>query len=177
MPRLLIRILLFLSSYAPLFGLLAWRSRSCQIVWISLACIALVGMMGLLTFLVVSGRFQGARLVITRLQPRDAETLAYVATYLIPFLSLDLTEGDDLISFALFMAILGIIAVTSHSLFVNPVLSLLGYHTYEVVDEDNNVYFLVSRESVAIGTTVRPISVGRYVRFVGWRRRRKHLRD
>jgi hypothetical protein len=171
MPRLSIRILMFLSSYAPLFALLAWRTRSCEVAWISLSAISVISVAGLLIFVFVAGRFHGAILEIASVQPRDAETLAYVATYLIPFLALDLTQVEDVISFAVFMAVLGIISVTSHALFVNPVLSLFGYHTFDVTDKDANVYFLVTRDGPEVSQRIRPISAGRYVRFEGWRGR------
>lgn len=134
----------------------------------ALCVIAILSVLALLIFVVVVGRFNGPSLVVASARPRDAETLAYVATYLIPFLALDLTTLDDVISFVVFMTILGVISVTSHALFVNPVLSLLGYHTYDVTDPDNNVYFLITRRDVVPQQRVRPISVGKYVRFDGW---------
>lgn len=173
MPRLPFRILLFLSSYAPLFGLLAWRSRSCEPLWLSLAALSAAAITGLLIVVLVAGTFRGPVLTVSRIQPRDAETLAYVATYLIPFLALDLTDSEDLISFVVFMSILGIISVTSHALFVNPVLSLLGYHTYDITDPDNQVYFVLTRSNPRPGDQLRPIPAGSYVRFEGCRRVRR----
>lgn len=170
MPRLAFRVLLFLSSYAPLFGLLAWRSRSCEPLWISLAALSVIAIAGLLTVVLVAGTFRGPILTVSHIQPRDAETLAYIATYLIPFLALDLTNPEDLISFVVFMSILGIISVTSHALFVNPVLSLLGYHTYDVTDPDSHVYFVLTQRNPRPGDQLRPISAGNYVRFEGCHR-------
>jgi hypothetical protein len=155
---------------------LAWRSRSCEPLWISLATISVAAIAGLLVVVFVAGTFRGPLLTVSRIQPRDAETLAYVATYLIPFLALDLTDTEDLISFVVFMFILGIISVTSHALFVNPVLSLLGYHTYDITDSDNYVYFVLTRRNPRPGDQLRPIPAGSYVRFEGCHRV-KHLRN
>lgn len=172
MLRLPFRILLFLSSYAPLFGLLAWRSRADTTTWIVLAAIAIASLAGLLVVVFTARDVEGARLHVQSALPKDAETLAYVATYLIPFLTLDLTKCEDRISFLVFMSVLGVIAVTSNTLFVNPVLSLIGYRSYEVTDQDNRVYFLVTRLKVITNSTIKPLAIGDFVRFEPWRQPR-----
>ncbi len=113
---------------------------------------------------------EGARLEVNTVEPRDAETLAYVATYLIPFLSLDLTQREDLISFIVFMSVLGVIAVTSHALFVNPVLSMIGFRTFQITDRSGHPYFLVTRTRMTTNKVIHPLAVDNFVRFEPWRR-------
>lgn len=170
MLQLPFRILLFLASYAPLFGLLAWRSREDAPTWIVLSALAILSVVGLLIVVFTARDMEGARLDVKSIVPKDAETLAYVATYLIPFLALDLTKCEDRVSFLVFMTVLAVIAVTSNTLFVNPVLSLVGYRTYEVTDKDSRVYFLVTRSKVISNSTITPLAVGDFVRFEPWRR-------
>ena len=71
--------------------------------------------------------------------------MAYIATYLIPFFGVDLGTTDDIVVLGGFLLVLMIVYVNSSMLFVNPVLSLVGYHWFEVDDPDGHVYALLTR--------------------------------
>jgi cobalamin synthase len=165
--------LLFLSSYSPLFALLAWRYREEAALWMPLAGVAVVSAVALLALVFIPRDIKGGSLKLETIQPRDAEVLAYVVTYLLPFLALDLERGEDLLAFLVFLAILAIISVTSHALFVNPLLSLLGFRTYDVTDRNDRVYFLCTRERLGQHPVVQPLFIDDYVRFEPWRPRKK----
>jgi hypothetical protein len=47
LPVLLFRVLLFLSSYAPLLGVLAYLNRSTRVAWVILVAIVVVAVAGL----------------------------------------------------------------------------------------------------------------------------------
>lgn len=166
MPRLWVRCLLFVSSYAPLLWLLAWRGRGDQTVWIPLVAVGVVAVAVLFAVLRVQRNAKGPRLEVHRWRPRDAEVLSYIATYLIPFLALDLSKTDDLVTLVMFLVVLGLVYVNSSMLYVNPVLSVLGYHVYEVRTKDDHEYLLVSRKKSLKGVGVlQPIAVGDYIRL------------
>ena len=156
---------MFLSSYAPLFALLAYANRSCTATWVTLASVSALSVLGLA--LVMLGRRcdQGPRLAVKHSRPKDGEILAYTATYLLPFLGLDLTRSDGIVLFSGFLTVLGLVYVNSNMLFVNPLLSLAGYHAFDVVDEDGHEYSLIARRrGIDPGTTIRPSQVDQYVR-------------
>jgi hypothetical protein len=51
-------------------------------------------------------------------------------------------------------------------IFVNPVFSLAGFHSFEVTDPDDHVYSLVARRrGPDLGTTIRPAQIHRYRRL------------
>jgi hypothetical protein len=129
-PRLPFRLALFLSSYAPLFALLAWTNRSTSWVWIVLTVVAALSVAALGLVLLTKVGDVGPRLVVARSSPDDGDVMAYVSTYLIPFLGLDLGKGTGIVVFVGFLLVVGVVYVNSNMLFVNPLLSLAGYRTF-----------------------------------------------
>jgi hypothetical protein len=163
-PRLPVRIVLFLSSYAPLWGVLAYRNRDAGAVWIVLGGIAVGSVLVLGALMWTYRKTAGAPLTIKRAKPRDAEVLSYIATYLIPFLDVDLSNRDEAITLVVFLVVLGVIYVNSSMLLVNPVLSVLGYRAWDIVDADEHEYMLVTRDPPKPTDVVTPVKVGEYLR-------------
>jgi hypothetical protein len=160
------RIALFLSSYAPLFGLLAYQSRASPCTWRTLATVALVSVLALAIVLWAERNERGPRLLVAHSTPKDGDVLAYTATYLVPFLSVDLTQTDQVVVFAGFLAVLGIVYINSDMIFVNPVLSLCGFHSFEVTDADGHSYSLLARRrDLEPGAMIRPAHINRYLRL------------
>jgi hypothetical protein len=121
--------LLFLSSYAPVFLLLALRSydRSCTVFWLAVALL-IVSLAALGVFF-LSARSKAAYEVrVVKVEFRTADIAAYVVTYLLPFLGVFGDGWRDVLALALFIALIGVIYVNSGMLYVNPILALLGYH-------------------------------------------------
>jgi len=165
-PRLPFRIALFLSSYAPLFALLAWTNRGTTWVWLTLAIVAVLSVAALAVVFRIKATDVGPRLVVARSTPDEGEVMAYVSTYLLPFLGLDLSSATGIVVFLGFLLVGGVVYVNSNMLFVNPLLSVAGYHTFKVVDPDGAEYRLVTRrKDLEVGEALTPAQVGRYVRL------------
>lgn len=91
------------------------------------ACV--VGLLGLIVVMAILHSEAGVDVVVKRAIPKDGEVLSYVAAYLVPFLGIDLTKINDVVLFCGFLAVLCIVYINSNMLFVNPILSLAGFHT------------------------------------------------
>jgi hypothetical protein len=108
----------------------------------------------------------GPGLEVAHSRPKDGDVLAYMATYLVPFLGVDLTTPDGLVTFGGFLAVLCVVYINSNMLFVNPVLTLCRYHSFDVVDPDGHEYSLITpREDLDPGTTIFPAQISRYIRL------------
>jgi hypothetical protein len=63
---------------------------------------------------------------------------------------------DDVFSFALFFALVGLIAIRSNRLYTNPMLVLLGYSIYQVKTEHGKYLLLTDEQlegdSVSVNT-------------------------
>jgi hypothetical protein len=157
---------MFLSSYAPLFALLAYTNRETQCAWVSLALAATVATAGLGLVLWTKRDEKGPRLVVAHAEPQDGEVLAYIATYLIPFLGLDLATSDDIVVFCGFLLVLMVVYINSSMLFINPLLSVCGYHSFAVTDGDGHTYTLIARRrDLEPNVALRPAQIDRYVRL------------
>jgi hypothetical protein len=122
---------LFLSSYSPALLILAVRSfnHSWLLFWISLG-VAVVSSVGFLIFLWAArsgGPFEAR---VSDVEQHDADLAAYVATYLLPFIVVFDASIQDVIALALFLVFIGTLWVNSSLLYLNPLLSLAGYHVY-----------------------------------------------
>jgi prepilin signal peptidase PulO-like enzyme (type II secretory pathway) len=166
MPKLPFRIALFLSSYSPLFAILAYRSRHDDEVWRTLAGLAAISLLALAAVMAAKANERGPSLKVHRSKPKDGDVLAYTATYLVPFLGVDLTHKEGAVIFASFLIVLGVVYVNSDMLFVNPALNLCGYHSFWITDEHGHEFSLITRrKELDKGTVIRPAKVGKYVRL------------
>jgi hypothetical protein len=114
MPRLPFRIAMFLSSYAPLFALLAYANRACATSWHVLAAVAVASVIGLAVVMVARRNDRGPRLIVAHSRPKDGDVLAYTATYLLPFLGLDLSRSNDIALLSGFLVVLGVVYINSN---------------------------------------------------------------
>lgn len=92
----------------------------------------------------------------------DNEVVAYVVTYLFPLVTPagEVSVGAQL--FIMFMVVF--LLSTAHAFTFNPVLSILGYHFYEVESDAGVSYILLSSNTI---TDVKSIkSVGRLSNFL-----------
>src|ERR1700733_14389415 len=131
MPRLPFRVAMFFSSYSPLFALLAFTNRHVSGAWEILAGVSAASLVGLAAVMAANRNQRGPRLTVAHAKPQDGDVMAYIATYLIPFLSIDLGKADDIVVLGAFLAVLMIVYINSSMLFVNPILTLAGYHAFE----------------------------------------------
>ena len=156
---------MFLSSYSPLFGLLAYTNHETRWAWRILVAVAIVSVIGLVTVMWATRNELGPRLTVAHSKPHDGEVLAYIATYLIPFLTLDLSKTEDIVTLCGFLVVLMVVYINSSMLFVNPLLSIAGYHSFQVDDPDGHSYTLLTRRrDLEPGVVLRPAQINRYLR-------------
>jgi hypothetical protein len=124
------RLRLLLSSYVPLFLLLAIRMDGTPLR-VTLLVIALAGALCARSVLHANQTQAPQPLRITMVRDEGAQVAAYLATYLLPFLMVSNPTVPDLIAYAAFLGIVGLIFVRTDFLQVNPLLALAGYRLYQ----------------------------------------------
>lgn len=138
-------LVLFVSSYIPLFLLVIFRqvtSNWSYFVWggwskqailiccekfglsILLGIISLLGLLGLvLTIKKMKKNFpNGDNITVKTIQNRNGESIGYIATYIIPFLFQDFSNLYDSVAFIFLMCIIYRIYIHSSMIAINPVL-------------------------------------------------------
>lgn len=163
MPSTVARSVLFLSSYSPLFIVLAVEGYSHQLrAWIAVAVLVTISVVSvgvLVVWLRVARRFAPYPSQATHSSPRDDLAVAYIVTYILPFLGLQLGSVRDLVALTIVFFITLAVAVRSDLFYVNPLLNLLGYHIHEIEDDNGISYALISRRAFVKPRTLSVVSL------------------
>lgn len=67
---------------------------------------------------------------IKKLESINYEHLTFLATYVVPLISFDFSNGRQMIVLALLLIVMGIIYIKTDLFYANPSLALLGFHIY-----------------------------------------------
>jgi hypothetical protein len=99
---------------------------------------------------------------IQEVKAMDNEVVAYVVAYLFPMIA---PSGSiDYLSFGFVLLVLAAVLSSAHAFTFNPVLTLFGYHFYEVKCKSEVSYLLLSRSDI---TDVKQVdSVGRLTNYL-----------
>jgi len=147
----LAKLLMVLTSFAPVLMTVSfdqWRRGA----WMPLGmlCLASAITCGLLCSLVL--QFSKRHLEVMSFQVKslrtaDQEIVGFVIAYLLPLVS---TSADDAKTSILWfvLAVFALVVWCTNSYHFNPLLSFVGYHFYEVTDEQQISYVLVTRKSL-----------------------------
>ena len=152
---LLTRLILFVSSYVPLFVIIVLKQVlehqqylhfggfspqavttffekflvSALLLPISLA--GIVGLVFFTTSMKIRLERSGDRIEIKKIQNKNNESIGYVATYLVPFMYQSFSTPFEVLSFLILMTVVFVIYVNSTLLVVNPMLNL-WYSLYDI---------------------------------------------
>lgn len=165
MPNILTRLILFLSSYAPLFVIIAMRGwRESRHFAIGLVIVAVLSVVVLLTFLRTAQKLSHSKVNVASVISRDGDAMSYIITYLFPFLTVKLTDPTDVVSLGIVLSVIGLLYANSNMIHTNPMLNIAGYHIFEIEDGDGKTTALVCKRSyIRTGSELNVISIGDYV--------------
>jgi hypothetical protein len=162
---LLAQFVLFLSSYAPLFGVFALL-QTFGSGW-TLACVllAIAGPILLVAVLVVVlVNVAPQSLGVGTSATRDGDAVAYVATYLVPFAALSVSTLREQLALGFFVVLIALLYVRAGLFYVNPLLAVLGYRLFQVVTPSGATVVLIARRSfLASGRSVQARRLSGYV--------------
>ncbi|MGH8995328.1 MAG: hypothetical protein ACRDYB_04745 [Acidimicrobiales bacterium] len=163
----LAQLALFVSSYAPLFGVFAllgtfghgWATWVC-------AALAVVGLTMPFVVLRAARRLAPQQVHANTVQIRDGDVLAYIATYIVPFAAMAGATARERAAIGLFVILIAILYIRSQLFYVNPILALAGYRIFQVVTPAGaSVVLLSPRPFLRSGTCVTARRLGDYVHW------------
>lgn len=165
MPNFPTRVILFLSSYTPLFLIMAVKYGSVHRYFaLSMVLLGVVSVVLLLFYLKQSATLAVDDVVIEKISGKDTEAMSYIVTYLIPFLDIKLDEVSSAVSLLLLFLVVGVLYVHSNLIYINPTLNLLRYHLFEIEVEGGMTSALLSkRRFVERGASIRVVSLGEQI--------------
>lgn len=165
MPTPVAELTLFLSSFSPLFvvfGLLhsfgdGWRSFVCYVV-----AGASVGF--LLLALYIWRKLGTTEVHVARARHRDADAIAYVATYVVPFATLGVDTRESRVALLLFLGLVALLYVRAHLFYVNPILTVIGFRLYEVETASGRIMLVLSRRKyLSLNSTIDVRTLSDYI--------------
>lgn len=142
------KFLLVLTAVAPIaltWAFADWRARGLH--HHQSIAIAVAGGLAILCALVIAAARKQLPVFTfdaTTIKNSDSEVVGFLVAYLLPLVSTSTSEFDYTV-LAFVSVLLGAVVWSSQSYSVNPLLSLLGYHFYEVASQDGVVYLLLTR--------------------------------
>lgn len=143
MPRIRhgVKFLLFISSYLPLFGILAFqyrdifttvRGHTIPYLTVFFGGLCLLSLPFLYLVIRVQSRSSPDFKEIDEYRRRNDQVTSYLLVYIFAFFGINLLNINDLVAFIVFFGIVGIIQIRSSQLHVNPILGAIGYDIYQV---------------------------------------------
>jgi hypothetical protein len=143
--------LLFISSYAPLYLLLAVNNYDFKltliknintiisneqklIFWIIIISLFLISLVAILYFKLISLNDSRS---LNGLKPINDSVLSYFITYVIPLTAMNVLSINSLLINGLLFLIIGVVYVNVDLLYLNILLIFFGYRVYN--DQSNNV--------------------------------------
>lgn len=141
-------LVLFITSYIPLFGLLILRQIKQNIEYLNfgyfnqesiLFAFRKFGLSGFLFLLAIFG-FIGLKFLLTNLdkkrpngelvkivevENKNSETISYISTYIVPFIFQDTNNLFDISSIFIVLVIIFFIYTKSNMIVINPILSII----------------------------------------------------
>ena len=154
MPSLFARAILFLSGYMPLFVIFTIQYYPKYQHWALIpAGIGLVALIGLLVFIHRVKMSEPRSIKVQSVQRKDAEVIAYIFAYVFPFLGLNVDDPMSMIGLGVFFFVLMVLNISSNMVHINPALSLLGFHVYEVCTAEQESQTLITRKPRLVRST------------------------
>lgn len=141
------RLCLFLSSYLPLglvVAVLYWDKQ--RVFGLGVLSVCLVGLLGALLFLRGANKSAALTIGVTKLQRKDSEAMAYIVSYIVPFLAFPEDSWQKWTAMAIFFLVLAVLYVRSDMIHINPILNLFGYYIFEATLQDGETVALISKQ-------------------------------
>jgi hypothetical protein len=148
----LIRVLFALTAIAPLSVSLAYiyAAHENNFIFAGIAVAACVAL-GLLSLWIVNlaqCKLERLPIVIQKAKSADKEVIGFFVAYVLPLVFKG-QSAPELGAWILAAAMLMFVLWSTHSLQVNPVLGMLGFHFYEVETKDGITFLMISRRKIS----------------------------
>ena len=137
MLRGITKVFLFLSSYLPLWGillLLHWSDWGWYRLLPIAAAVGGVAGIGLVRYWVRTTEVSSLR--VEEAYRQDSDSVGYIVTYLVPFLVVAVPSTLYASALVLLFVTIMAVYVSSGLIYVNPMLTALGWRIYSVQTKD-----------------------------------------
>jgi hypothetical protein len=179
MKQGLVRYLLFLLAYVPIYVIVALKTIDDRIIDktkkllsikdilinntipVSLFLFSFVLIVYFLAFSRLSLKPRGNPIFkIKTVKIQHKEYVTYLGTYILPFVSLQSKGVYDMVAILFMFLTIGYIFSKTNLIYTNPTLVFFGYDIYEIETEDGKIYDCISKDKFIIGERPSGIRLG-----------------
>lgn len=160
---------LFITSYAPLAVMLAlrnsdtlWPIRQAFEFWV-FATLAVVGLIDAFRLPRGARRRSHRRVHLSDVKDEGGQVAAYLASYLLPFLNIDVNGWRAAAALTVYFAVLLVVFLRSDLALVNPALYLAGWRVVSATGDTGRVLLLAKRHAAVREGSNHVVSFGRFL--------------
>lgn len=156
-------LLMFVSAYAPLLIILIIKDYDAKPLGLlprhpilSLILLAISVFSCIFALRAVSQIQDGLSVEVTKAANKSGEMFGYTVPYMLSFMRIDIGDWQTLLSLAIFLGMMFVVAYRTQTVFVNPVLALAGYMLIDCTfkrGENETQAMVITREPIKIGET------------------------
>jgi hypothetical protein len=150
---MLAKFFLVFSSYTPLFALLAVRLEQ-PLLRYPLIALGLMGVGALVALLRLDAASSRTPRVVARVEEPGAEAGGYLASYLLPFVIDKNPDALDIVAYAAFLVIAGVVTASTGAVQVNPLIYLILRKVVRVTDTDELTSYVIVRHTPIKGQRI-----------------------
>jgi hypothetical protein len=156
---------LFLSSYIPLWGILILFHWDDWGFWLAIPFGTLIGgIVGLVILRHWVATGSEDEITVAYATRQDSDSVAYIVTYIFPFLTLAVTSPLEAIGIAGLFVTIMLVYVSSDMLYVNPVLAALGWRAHAIHTKGGVELVLITRRRlIREGSIINAVRLGEAV--------------
>lgn len=144
------RFLMVYSAYTPLFVIMAIRFTDSTAMWVCIVLAAL-GAASLLGLLRLERDINAPTHVASKVVDHGGEAISYLASYLLPFVTVGDPGMRDAIGYAVFFGVAVAVHLRSSAIQVNPLLFVFGYMILRVETEGGREVLLITKKRPHVG--------------------------
>lgn len=149
------RILLSLSSMAPLIGIIALRVSDGSMIWaVSLGVVAVLSGLFLPLVMVARRSVEGRPMTVSSVKDESSQVPVYLLTYIFPFAFATIENTSAAVAYAVFALLLVVLLLRTDLSLVNPVLLAAGIHSYAVTTSTGAAVTLLARAAPLPGSHI-----------------------
>lgn len=119
-----------------------------------------VGFIGLFITFYVLNRISGEYKQATSIKPESKINFQYFLAYIIPFVAIDIDSTRQILAYAVLFIFIGILYVKTELIYVNPTLTMLGYHLFKIKINDEDI-LLITKNNVEKALKNPVVLIGR----------------
>jgi hypothetical protein len=131
------------SSYAPLFVLCAFSQKDnivlggerilgfheLSLALLGLAFLGIISAVGIIYF---TKQLPTTSIHTVKANTNNQDTISYLVTYIVPFIGLSFDSRASIVANTLLVIFIGVLYIQSNMIYLNPMLTILGYHLYRI---------------------------------------------